>query len=101
MNKTDHTKQSVLLAKAFNNAWTTLYKRTENDNIPFDYSSKDMQLDFIEIYNILYMNSGGDTDFMAHWFNTQNTALNDIPSIICKSKDGLLKIKNYLEITLK
>ncbi|MGK0270559.1 MAG: hypothetical protein ACI88H_001206 [Cocleimonas sp.] len=101
MNKTDHTKQSVLLAKAFNNAWATLYKETEDDNISFDYSSRDMQLNFIEVYKILHVNSGGDTDFMAHWFNTQNTALNGIPSMICKSTDGLFKIKTYLEATLK
>ena len=47
------------------------------------------------------MKSGGDTDFMSHWFNTKNTAFNDIPAVICKSTDGLLKIKGYLEFTLK
>lgn len=98
MKKTD---QSVLLEKSFNNAWSILYKKPEDDSIPFDYNSSDMKLNFIRIYEILYMNSGGDTAFMAHWFNTQNKALNAIPSIICKSTGGLLKIKTYLEATLK
>ena len=100
MNKKELTDQSELLTKAFNRAWLALYEKPENKNIPFYYASSDMQLSFIEIYKILYMNFGGDTDFMVHWFNTQNIALNDTPSDMCKSVDGLLKIRAYLEATL-
>ena len=97
MNKKDPIVQSTLLRKAFKNAWIALHKEPENKNFPPDYSSEDMQLKFIEVYKLLHIKSGGDEDFMLHWFNTQNTALNEIPSIICKSTDGLLKIKTYLE----
>ena len=49
MKTKESTVQSKLLTKAFNNAWITLYKKAEDDNIPYYYNSRDMQLNFIEI----------------------------------------------------
>ena len=91
-------KQIDVLDKAFNNAWLTLVQDPSKKEIPIIFNSQKMRLYFIEIYKQLYAKSGGDKNFMRHWFNSLNSAFNCIPLDACRTEAGLLTIKHYFEL---
>ena len=106
--------QSEVLIKAFNNACDNLNLSVgdratmigvnrgtlnRNNHKGFALTSKEseLQLHFIRIYRSLYAIAGGDTEFMRHWFNTENNALNGVPSSICLKIEGLFRTNQYLD----
>ena len=90
-------KQIDVVDKAFNNAWKTIVQGQSQKEIPTIFASQKMRLYFIEIYKQLYAKSGGDKNFMRHWFNSLNSAFNCIPLDACRTEAGLLTIKHYFE----
>lgn len=103
-----------MLIKAFNNACITLnYSNDEKSKLlgvneltltrniqkGFLLNTKtyEMQLHFIKMYCSLFTMSGGDSDFMSHWFHSENQVLSGVPASLCLSLDGLLKIIQYLD----
>ncbi|MFT6908482.1 MAG: hypothetical protein ACJAS1_005184 [Oleiphilaceae bacterium] len=113
MNSLLKPNQSEVLMKAFNNACDALKlgikersqllgvsRATLNRNIHgFSPESKtwELQLHFIRLYRSLYAIAGGDSEFMYHWFQTDNTALNGVPALICLKIDGLFRTNQYLD----
>lgn len=106
--------KSEVLIKAFNNACEALNLSvkdraamlgvnratlTRNIHKGFSAESKEweLQLHFIRIYRSLYAIAGGDSEFMSHWFNTENDALNGVPSLICLKMEGLFRTNQYLD----
>ena len=87
----------VVIDKAFNNAWTTLVQNSSQKAIPIIFESQTMRLYFIEIYKQLYNKSGGDKNFMIHWFNIENKYLNCIPFDACTTEKGLLSVLKYFQ----
>ncbi|MCG6200782.1 MbcA/ParS/Xre antitoxin family protein [Psychromonas antarctica] len=100
--------------KAFNNACDALKlgvkersqllgvnRVTLNRNVHCGFSPKsktwELQLHFIRLYRSLYAISGGNSEFMYHWFNTNNRALNGVPASICLKIDGLFRTNQYLD----
>lgn len=114
MNAVKNANQSVVLMKAFNNACVALgFEKTErskllgvskyildqNVNKGFLPESKtgELQLHFIKLYRSLFAISGGDGEFMSHWFHTKNKTLNGIPASLCLSAEGLFRTNQYLD----
>lgn len=106
--------KSAVLMKAFNNACEALnlgikerakllgvnrVTLTRNVHKGFASESKEweLQLHFIRLYRSLYAIAGGDPAFMSHWFQTENTALNGVPALICLKIDGLFRTNQYLD----
>ena len=114
MNKLLKPSQSEVLMKAFNNACealklsakekslllgvnrTTLNRNARTGFSP-DSKTWELQLHFIRLYRSLYAIAGGDSEFMFHWFKTENTALNGVPALICLKIEGLFRINQYLD----
>ena len=107
-------KPSEVLMKAFNNACNALnlglkekaqllgvnrVTLTRNVQSGFAPESKtwELQLHFIRVYRSLYAIAGGDPEFMLHWFQTENTALNGVPAVICLKIEGLFRTNRYLD----
>lgn len=114
MNAVKNTDQSVVLMKAFNNACVALgFENTEkskllgvNESILSRNAEKgflprskmgELQLHFINLYRSLFAISGGDGEFMLHWFHTKNQTLNGIPASLCLSIEGLFRTNQYLD----
>ncbi len=114
MNTLLKPNPSEVLMKAFNNACDTLKMNTKersqllgvnrttlNRNVQHGFSPEsktwELQLHFIRLYRSLYAIAGGDAEFMSHWFQTSNTALNGIPASICLKIEGLFRINQYLD----
>jgi hypothetical protein len=55
------------------------------------------QLFVIRLYRSLYAISGGDYEFMKHWFTTENSALHGTPKELIKAIDGLVLVNQYLD----
>lgn len=114
MNALLKPNQSEVLMKAFNNACDALKlgikersqllgvnRATLNRNVQRGFSPEsktwELQLHFIRLYRSLYAISGGDSEFMYHWFQTDNTALNGVPASIILKIDGLFRTNQYLD----
>lgn len=114
MNALSKPNQSQVLMKAFNNACHDLDLNmqdrakllgvnrgtlTRNNTKGFSSESKtgELQLHFIRLYRSLYAIAGGDLEFMKHWFQTDNIALNGVPASICLKIDGLFRANQYLD----
>jgi len=114
MNTLPKPNPSGVLMKAFNNACDSLdmsvqeralllgvNKVTLNRNSQKGFSPEsktwELQLHFIRLYRSLYAISGGDCNFMLHWFKTENSALNGVPASICLKIDGLFRTNQYLD----
>jgi len=106
--------KSEVLMKAFNNASEALKlgvkeralllgvnRGTLNRNAHKGFSPEskawELQLHFIRLYRSLYAIAGGDSEFMLHWFNTENNALNGAPALICLKIEGLFRTNQYLD----
>jgi hypothetical protein len=106
--------QSEVVMKAFNNACEALNlsvqeraqllgvnRVTLNRNVQCGFSPEsktcELQLHFIRLYRSLYAIAGGDSEFMSHWFQTNNTALNGVPASLCLKIDGLFRANQYLD----
>lgn len=65
----------------------------------FDAQSKthELQLHMIRLYRSLFAIAGGDENFMRHWFNTDNVALNGTPAQLCLSILGICNVNQYLD----
>ena len=61
-------------------------------------SKSTIELAFIRLYGSLYAIADGDIEFMRHWFLTKNTALNDTPAELCKKRDGIFQVNEYLNV---
>lgn len=114
MNVAKNADKPVVLMKAFNNACEALnfsdkdkskllevnksiLARNINKGFPLESKTGELQLQFIMLYRSLFAISGGDSEFMLHWFNTDNHALNDVPASLCLSSEGLLRTNEYLD----
>lgn len=114
MNALLKPNPSQVLMKAFNNACEALKlgtkersqllgvnRATLNRNVQRGFSPEsktwELQLHFIRLYRSLYAIAGGDSEFMFHWFQTENTALNGVPASICLKIEGLFRINQYLD----
>ncbi len=110
---TIHDKASVLM-KAFNNACAELgVSKTDAGKIigvnrstlsrkgsaGFDPESKqgELSLHFIRVYRSLFAISGGDKNFMNHWFTTPNKAMGGVPEKLVQSVLGLMQVNEYLD----
>jgi hypothetical protein len=94
MKNISESNEQEVLNKAFQNAWSNL---TPNDPIPTIFNSKEMKLHFIEAYKALYSKSGGDGEFMRHWFNSFNKEFGDKPCSLCTTEIGAIAIRDYFE----
>jgi hypothetical protein len=95
MKNVSESNELEVLDKAFQNAWSNL---TPNDPIPIIFNSKEMKLYFIEAYKALYAKSGGDGEFMRHWFNSFNKEFGDKPYSLCCTEAGTLTIRDYFKV---
>jgi hypothetical protein len=76
----------------------SLSRKTKNKTgFPPTSKTGELQLNFIRIYRSLYAIAGGDNEFMQHWYQTHNKALNGAPSVLCKSIQGLISVNQYLD----
>ena len=75
---------------------STLSRNNVNGFSP-ESRTGEMQLHFIRLYRSLFAISGGDNDFMGHWYTTPNKALNGVPSILCQKVEGLIRANEYLD----
>ena len=91
----DDLKQLEILDKAFLKGWAKLVIEPSKTDIPQIFASKRMRLYFIDIYKHLYAKSGGDTNFMIHWFNAPNEYFNCSPHDACLSEEGLKNVMKY------
>ena len=106
-------KASVLM-KAFNNACTELgigkaiagkiigvnrSTLSRKGSAGFDPESKqgELSLHFIRIYRSLFAISGGDKNFMHHWFSSPNKALGGKPENLVQTVIGLMQVNEYLD----
>ena len=96
-NAMNELNKEDILSKAFHNAWAILVQDPSQKEIPTIFESQSMRLYFVEIYKQLYAKSGGDKEFMIHWFNVQNKAFNNTPLNACRTEKGVLTVKKYFE----
>jgi DNA-binding XRE family transcriptional regulator len=106
-------KASVLM-KAFNNACSELgvnkvdagkiigvnrstLSRKEVQGFTPGSKQAELSLHFIRLYRSLFAISGGDKDFMHHWFTTANSALGGAPAERVLSVLGLVQTNEYLD----
>jgi len=114
MNVVTKHEPAIVLMTAFNNACEVLNVSRDDkskilglnkstlsrkSNMGFSPKSKtgELQLHFIRIYRSLYAIAGGDSDFMSHWFTTENKALNGVPVLMCQTIQGLFSVNQYLD----
>lgn len=105
---------SIVLMKAFDNACNELGVNRVNKSkilgvnastlsrksgIGFPPQSKtgELQLHFIRLYRSLFAISGGDKEFMSHWYSTMNNDLHGTPMDLCQSIRGLFSVNQYLD----
>jgi hypothetical protein len=115
MSTVKKSAPATVLMNAFNNASEAL-SLSRNDKIAilginaatlsrkidigFSPQSKtgQLQLNFIGLYRSLYAIAGGDNEFMQHWYQTNNKDLNGVPNDLCKTRNGLIIVNQYLDV---
>ena len=114
MNTVKKPEPATVLMTAFNNACEALnvsrddkseilgvnvatLSRKVNTGFSPQTKTGELQLHFIRLYRSLYAISGGDNDFMNHWYQTENKALKGAPVTLCKTIQGLLGVNQYLD----
>lgn len=75
---------------------TTLARRSV---VGFEPASKEGELSllFVRLYRSLSALSGGDHEFMQHWFTTHNIGLGGIPAELVFTISGLFRSIEYLD----
>ena len=62
-----------------------------------DSKSGELALLFVRAYRALFALTGGDTDAMRHWFQTENRHTGGVPSQQVRKVQGLMRVVDYLD----
>lgn len=110
----EEVDEKATLIKAFNNSCKALGLSRDqasaivgvdratlvrNKDKGFDPRSKtgELCLQLVRVYRSLYAIAGGDSIFMKHWLNSQNSALSAKPVDLLSSISGLVRVNFYLD----
>lgn len=61
-----------------------------------NYKARKTAIMVIHIYVRIFVFSGGDLRFIAHWFKTRNKYLKGLPRELIKTPEGRTDVLNYL-----